>query len=113
MTAEEWARHRLAAEIRRRRSSPHYYDRVLARYLVLPTYPGPWSPPPAGTWFRDSPTKRWHLFTGDLAWRPGWWAGPAMLAACGYRTSSRAEPPEVDGPPEDRCRNCQRRRLPA
>lgn len=63
-------------------------------YLEPVELPAPLIPPPAGTWirFRCQPsrekpdgwqTRTWHLFLGDLLWRPRW-TMQALLTACGY-----------------------------
>ena len=53
------------------------------------------TPPPAGSWIRIRSVATgwtdidWHLFTGDMTWRPTWFA-PSLEAICGYATGSKA-----------------------
>jgi hypothetical protein len=53
-------------------------------------------------------TTRWHLFTGDMTWRP-YWTEPSLDAACGYHTGAltNAETLHVnEGEPDSPCLLC-------
>jgi hypothetical protein len=74
---------------------------------------GSMTPPPAGSWIRLHPAEssrpdRWHLFTGDMIWRPSW-SEPSLEAACGYNTGvlSGSETLHViDAEPDEPCLLC-------
>jgi len=72
---------------------------------------------PAGAWvhetYRDNmrgeKPYRWHVFTGDVAWRPGWrWVRGTML--CGHEVTAGEELVYAEQPPDGgACRICVRR----
>lgn len=106
MTPEEWAELRLEAARRR--------DRYLAPYLLRTANAEPLIPPRAGSWLivvHDGipSTSRWHLFAGDMTWRPGYAAGPSLATVCGYSTSTLRDMENVrtvDTAPPDACHHC-------
>jgi hypothetical protein len=72
------------------------------------------TPPPAGSWIRlhsiesGRPSERWHLFTGDMIWRPAW-SEPSLEAACGYNTGVLAGVATlhvIDAEPDEPCLLC-------
>jgi hypothetical protein len=71
------------------------------------------TPPPAGSWIRlhsadTSRPDRWHLFTGDMIWRPAW-SEPSLEAACGYNTgvlTGSATLHVIDAEPDEPCLLC-------
>lgn len=86
---------------------------------------------PAGTWMHEWFTcagalarraQTWHLATGDVLWRPRWYA-PHALAVCGRRTPAYTRPGSdhlpghglemADLPPGDAvvCATCLRSRM--
>ncbi len=112
MTASEWA------ELRREAMRRGFIARGLSaglsrRFLDGATEP-PFSPPAAGTWIRARHMSRWHRFTGDLQWGPGYIGRPALLAVCGCCTgSSRSADDDLRiadeaTTPRDACRTCLR-----
>ena len=75
---------------------------------------GAMTPPPAGSWIRlhsiqsGRPSDRWHLFTGDMIWRPAW-SEPSLEAACGYNTgvlTGTATLHVIDAEPDEPCLLC-------
>lgn len=73
---------------------------------------GPLTPPVAGQWirleYRAGPATRcWHLFSGDLAWRPAWF-GARLETVCGYRTPVSADELRTTDDPDVPCRRCLR-----
>jgi hypothetical protein len=79
-----------------------------------PAIIGSMTPPPAGSWIRlhpaeaSRPSDRWHLFTGDMIWRPAW-AEPSLEGACGYTTgvlTGSSTLHVIDAEPDEPCLLC-------
>ncbi len=71
------------------------------------------TPPPAGSWIRKFNEwtgwtgDQWHLFTGDMTWRPTW-PEPSLEAACGYATGSPTHAEQIRATDREPAAPCQR-----